>query len=158
MEPSASPATSIMSRVFSQKLRKQWRKLGSKSTRRYSTIIVNLTTKQVLLKGRRKCKASRPQLKSRGISRRTSVEEIFDHYRKSDNKTSAVEREKKVQGFEAATEKLRNITKNQRRGDIFIPIAVGGGIALSYFAKKRKNESVVREEIAFREIKSLFSW
>jgi hypothetical protein len=79
--------------------------------------------------------------------------EIFDHYRKSDNKTSAVEREKKVQGFEAATEKPRNITKNQRRGDIFIPIAVGGGIALSYFAKKRKNESVVREEIAFREIK-----
>mmetsp|Transcript_32315 Transcript_32315/g.65742 ORF Transcript_32315/g.65742 Transcript_32315/m.65742 type:complete len:484 (+) Transcript_32315:193-1644(+) len=44
--------------------------------------------------------------------------EIFDHYRKSDNKTSAVEREKKVQGFEAATEKPRNITKNQRRGDI----------------------------------------
>jgi len=79
--------------------------------------------------------------------------DIFDHYRKSDNKTSAVEREKKVQGFEAATEKPRNITKNQRRGDIFIPIAVGGGIALSYFAKKRKNESVVREEIAFREIK-----
>eukprot|EP00985_Skeletonema_marinoi_P012957 scaffold6350_cov97-Skeletonema_marinoi.AAC.1 len=33
--------------------------------------------------------------------------------------TSAVEREKKVQGFEAATEKQRNITKNQRRGDIF---------------------------------------
>ena len=79
--------------------------------------------------------------------------EIFDHYRNSDNKTSAAEREKKVQGFEAATEKPRNITKNQRSGDIFIPVAVGGGIALSYFAKCRKNEDVVREEIAFREIK-----
>eukprot|EP00984_Skeletonema_dohrnii_P019674 scaffold9466_cov85-Skeletonema_dohrnii-CCMP3373.AAC.2 len=79
--------------------------------------------------------------------------EIFDHYRKSDNKTSAVKREKKVQGFEAATEKPRNITKNQRRGDVFIPLAVGGGIALSYLSKNRKKESVVREEIAFREIK-----
>jgi len=53
------------------------RKLGRKSTRRYSTIIVTLTTKQVLPKGRRKCKASRPPLKSREISRRTSAVEIL---------------------------------------------------------------------------------
>ena len=73
--------------------------------------------------------------------------EIFDHYRKSDNKTSAVEKEKKVQGFEAATEKPRNITKNQRRGDILIPIAVGGGIAFSYLPRNAKTKALSEKRL-----------
>jgi len=159
-------ASSNMSRVFSQtKLRKQWRKLGSKSTRRYSKIIATLTTKPdrgITAFARFKAFGAQIELfRGASLLRWMSICALFAPQTQLFPKrsfssvwqTSAVEREKKVQGFEAATEKPRNITKNQRRGDIFIPIAVGGGIALSYFAKKRKNESVVREEIAFREIK-----
>ena len=79
--------------------------------------------------------------------------EIFEHYRKPDGKTSTVERETKVEEFGVAIEKPRNITKAQRSGKIHVPVDVGGGILLSYFAKCRKNEDIVRQEIAHRKIK-----
>ena len=79
-------------------------------------------------------------------------DEIFEHYRNPDGKTSTVEREKKVEEFGAAIEKTRKITKAQRSGNIHVPVDVGGGIPLSYFAKCRKNEDIVRQEIAHRKI------
>ena len=79
--------------------------------------------------------------------------EIFEHYRKPDGKTSTVERETKVEEFGVAIEKPRNITKAQRSGKIHVPVDVGGGILLSYFAKCRKNEDIARQEIAHRKIK-----
>ena len=82
-----------------------------------------------------------------------TLNEIVDHYRNPNKKTSAVEREKNVDKFEAATEKQRNITKAQRSGKIEVPVAVGGGILLSHFAAIRKNEDIVRIEIAHRGIK-----
>ena len=78
---------------------------------------------------------------------------IVDHYRNPNKKTSAAEREKNVDKFEAATEKPRNITKAQRSGKIDIPVSVGGGIPLIHFAAIRKNEEIVRKEIAHRRIK-----
>jgi len=59
-------------------------------------------------------------------------DEIFEHYRNPDGKTSTVEREKKVEEFGAAIEKTRKITKAQRSGNIHVPVDVGGGIPLTY--------------------------
>ena len=58
-----------------------------------------------------------------------------------------------MEEFGVAIEKPRNITKAQRSGKIHVPVDVGGGILLSYFAKCRKNEDIARREIAHRKIK-----
>jgi len=79
--------------------------------------------------------------------------ETFNYIRTPDNKTSTAERVKKVEDFEAATEKRRNVTKAQRSGEIHVTVDVGGGIPLSYFAKCRNNIDILRHEIAHRGIK-----
>ena len=80
--------------------------------------------------------------------------ETFNYIRTPDNKTSTAEREKKVEDFEAGAEKQRNVTKAQRSGEIHVPVDVGGGIPLIYFAKCRSNIDILRHEIAHRKIKN----
>lgn len=82
----------------------------------------------------------------------TTYKEVFNHYRKAENKTSDVERKKRVQAFEQGLERPRKIGKNQRSGDVHVTANVGGAIAFIFFAKTRKNVDILREEIVHRNI------
>ena len=82
--------------------------------------------------------------------------ELYEHFRKDNNKTSATDIEKHEKSMKRALKKKRNITKAQQNAVPEITAAVGGKLELRYFAKTREIKvpaDALRVEIAFRGIK-----